>query len=145
MADKIKMGTILIEEDTFLPESLRFESEFSSKGWRLVKNLDGYGLDRKIREVGWNFFYLVQIKASVFGFDREKAVRRAVNRILANLKWEKFNSVEITQVAAKRFLGLPYVTVSAHARHIQESMFLCRAKRLAEWDRAKLAAVMSVS
>ncbi len=35
---------------------------------------------------------------------------------------------------------LPYVAVSAHARHIQESMVLCHAKRLAVWDRAKLAA-----
>jgi hypothetical protein len=67
-------------------------------------------------------------------------INRAVNRILANLKWDKFNSLEITQVAAKRFLGLPYVTVSAHERHIQESMFLCRATRLAEMDRAKSAA-----
>ncbi len=141
MADKIKTGTILIEEGTFLPESLRFESEPYSKGWRLVKNLDGYGLDRKIREAGWTFFYMAgEIKASVFGFDGEKALRRAVNRVLANLKSEKFNCMEIAQVAAKRFLGLPYVTISAHPRHIQESMFLFHTKGLAEWDRAKLAA-----
>jgi len=141
MTDKIKTGTILIEESALLPDSLQFESEPYSKAWRLVKNLDGYGLDRKIRQAGWTFFYMAQIKASAFGFDREKAVRRAVNRVLANLRSEKFNSLEINQVAAKRFLGLPYVTVSAHSRHIQESMFLCHDKRLAEWDRAQLAAV----
>ncbi len=49
MADKIKTGTILIEEGPFLPESLRFESEPCLNGWRLVKNLDGCGLDRRIR------------------------------------------------------------------------------------------------
>jgi len=141
MTDKIKMGAILIEGGALLPDSLRFESEPYSKAWRLVKNLDGYGLDRKIRQAGWTFFYMAQIKASAFGFDREKAVRRAVNRVLANLRSEKFNSLEINQVAAKRFLGLPYVTVFAHRRHIQESMFLCHDKRLAEWDRAQLAAV----
>ena len=141
MTEKIKTGTILMERGALLPDSLQFESESYSKGWRLVKNLDGYGLDRKIRELGWTFFYMAQIKASVFGFDREKALRRAVNRVLANLKSENFNSLEITQVNAKRFLGLPYVTVSAHPRHIQETMFLCHAKRLAEWDRVKVAAV----
>ncbi len=47
MAEKINTGTILIKDDALLPESLRFESEPYSKGWRLVKNLDGYGLDRK--------------------------------------------------------------------------------------------------
>jgi hypothetical protein len=141
MTETIKTGTILIEDGVILPDSFQVESEPYSDGWRLVKDLDGYGLDRRIRETGWTFFYLAQIKASVFGFDTEKAVRKAVHRILSNLKWEKFNSLEITQVAAKRFLGLPYVTVSAHVRHIQESMFLCRAKRLEEWDRAKLAVV----
>ena len=47
MADKINMGTILIEEGTTLPNSLKFESEPYSNGWRSVKNLNGYGLDRR--------------------------------------------------------------------------------------------------
>ena len=141
MADKIKKGTILIEEGTPLPESLRFESEPYSNGWRLVKDLNGYELDQKTTKAGWNFFYMaVEIKATVFGFYEEKALRRAVERILTNLKSEKFNCLEITQVAAKSFLGLPYVTVSAHPRHIQESVVLFRAQRLPEWDQAKLAA-----
>src|SRR2546427_6745617 len=142
MTDKIKMGTILIEGGALLPDSLRFESEPYSKGWRLLKNLDGYGLDRKIRQAGWTFFYMaVEMKASVFGFDAEKALHRAVNRVLANLKSEKSNCLAITQVAAKRFLGVPYVTVSAYPRHIQESTFLCHDKRLAEQHRTPLAAV----
>ena len=141
MAEKIKAGTILIEEGSLLPESLRFESEPYPNGWRLVKNLNGYELDQKTTTAGWNFFYMaVEIKATVFGFDEEKGLRRAVNRLLTNLKSGKFNCLEITQVAAKRFLGLPYVTVSAHPRHIQESVVLFRAQRLAEWDRAQLAA-----
>ena len=141
MAEKIKMGTILIEEGALLPESLRLESEPYSNGWRLVKDLDGYGLDRKIREAGWTFFYMAgEIKESVLGFDGEQTKRRAIKRILAKLKSAKFNCLEITQITAKRFLGLPYVTVSAHSRHIQESIVLLHAKRVAEWDRAKLAA-----
>jgi len=140
-ADKIKRGTILIEGRAPLPDSLRFESEPYSNGWRIVRNLDGFGLERKIREAGWNFFYMAgEIKASVFGFDREKTLRRTVNRVLARLKSERFNSLEITQVAARRFLGLCHMTVSAHARHVQESAFLFQAKQLAEWDRNKLAA-----
>jgi len=55
---KIKMGTILIEERSVLPDSLRFESEPYSNGWRIVRNLDGFGLERKIRQAGWNFFYM---------------------------------------------------------------------------------------
>lgn len=141
MADAIKVGTILIEERTLMPECLQFDSEPYSDGWRAVKNLDGYGLDRKIRDAGWTFFYMAdEIRASVFGFDRQKALCRAVNRLLANPKAEKFNSLQITRVVARRFLGLPYVTVSAHLRHIQEGMVLFHSKQPVEWDVAKLAA-----
>ncbi len=141
MADTIKTGTILIKEGTPLPEALRFETEPCAPSWTLVKNLDGYGVNRKIHEAGWTFFWLAgEIKATVFGFDAQKAVRRAVKRILARLKGEKFNSLEVTRVASKRFLGVPYTSVYAHSRHIQESVFLFRAKDLPVRDQARLAA-----
>ena len=128
MADKIKVGAILIEDGALLPESLWLESEQCLNGWRRVKNLDGYGLDRRVREAGWTFFSLAgEIKASVFGFDLDKTMHRAITQLLANLKSDKLNCLEITQVVWKRFLGLPYVSVSAHSRHIQKSMVLCRA------------------
>ena len=64
----------------------------------------------------------------LFGFDGQGAVRRAVKRILTNLQLGKFNGLEITQIEAKRFLGLPYVSVCAHSRHIQENVFLFWAR-----------------
>jgi hypothetical protein len=139
MADPIKVGTVIIEEGTPVPDALKFESEPYSNGWTSVKNLSGYELDRKIREVGWTLFNLAEIKASALGFDREKAARSALNRVLANVKSDNFNSLEVSRVAAKRFLGLPYVTVSAHTRHLQESIFLLHDKRLAKRNQAKLA------
>jgi hypothetical protein len=143
MAETINTGTILIKDGTFFPDALRFESEPCASGWRLVKNLDGYGLGRKISEAGWTFLWLAgEIRATVFGFSGQKTVRRAVKRILADLKQSgKFNSLEITRVASKRFLGFPYASVSAHSRHIQENAFLLRVKDHQEWDRAKLRAV----
>jgi len=141
MANKIKTGTILIEEGALLPDSLRFESEPYSKGWRLVENLDSRGLDRTIREAGWTFFYMAGgVSATAFGSDLEKTTRRAVKKVLASMKLDRLNCLEIAQVVVKRFLGLLYVTVSAHPRHIQQSMFLSHAERPAEGDRAKLAA-----
>lgn len=128
MLDTIASGTILIREGTELPGAVRLESEPYAAGWRLVKNLDGHGLGRKIHEAGWTFFYLAgEIRATVFGIDGESMVRRAVERILANTKAEKFNSLEITRVTSvdsNRFLGVHHVTVSAHSRQIQESIFL---------------------
>jgi len=140
--DTIKPGTILIKEGALLPETMRFESESCLPGWRLVKDLDGCGLDRKIREAGWTFFRVAgQLGATVFGLDEQKTARRALEQILANLDSAESNSLEIMRVASEastRFLGVRYVTVSAQSRHIQESAPLFRAKDLPVRDRARL-------
>ena len=141
MADKINAGTILIKEGTLLPEGLQLESDPYLNGWRLVKSLGSSGIDRQLSEAGWTFFYMAgEVDAMAFGSKSEKTTQRAVQKVIAKIKSDTFNCVEISQVAAKGFLGLPYVTVAAHPRHIQVSMFLFH-ERLAVWDRAELAAV----
>ena len=58
-------------------------------------------------------------------------VRRAIEEILARLKSEKFDSLEITRVtsvASKRFLEVCYVTVSAQSGLIQQGVGLVPAK-----------------
>jgi hypothetical protein len=125
MADTIKPGTILITESAVLPESLLFESEPYAYGWRRVKNLDSNGLDQIISQAGWNFFYIASaIETNAFGSDEKKPTRKAIKRIMANLKSKNLNCLEITRVAAKQSLGLLYVSVSARWRHIQEGQAL---------------------
>jgi hypothetical protein len=144
MPDAVKPGAILIKEGTLLPEVLRFESEPCASGWRLVKNLDGYGLGRKIHEAGWTFFWRPgEIGATVFGLDAQKTLSRAVEQILANLESAEFNCLEIMQVASeapKRFLGVHYMTVCAQSRDIQKSAPLFRAKDLPVRDHIRSAA-----
>src|ERR1700757_3453412 len=101
MPDTNGVVTILIREGTPLPANLSIESEAFLPGWRLIKDLDGYGVDRKIREAGWNSFCLAaETRATAVGIDREKMVRRAIEEILARLKSETFNSLEITRVTS---------------------------------------------
>jgi hypothetical protein len=69
--------------------------------------------------------------SAVFGLDEEKMVRRAIERILASPKAENFNSLEImrvTSVGSERFPVIHYLTVSAHSRHLQESLILSSAR-----------------
>jgi hypothetical protein len=124
-------GTIFIREGTPLPQALLLKSHPYTPGWRLVEDLSASALGRKIHEAGWTFFSLAyEAKATVFGIDGEKMVRRAIERMLSNPEWEKFNSMQIVGVASlasRRFLGIRHVTVSAQSRHIQESPFLFRA------------------
>jgi hypothetical protein len=129
MPDTIKTGTILIQEGTLLPTGLPVESDAFLPGWRAVRNLDGYGLGRKIDKADWNFFYLAgEIKATVLGREGVEALRRAVKQILAKRTGQKFNSLEIAKVVSKRFFGVPYLKVFAHSRHIQEGMYLAATR-----------------
>src|SRR5216684_4091335 len=122
MTDAIKTGTILIERAASMPESLLLEGSPYSSGWRSVSNLGLNELDTAIHKAGWTFFFMAgEIKITAFGFDKEGAMRRAVKRVITNVELHKCNCVEFTEVSANSFLGMPYVNVSAHSRHIQES------------------------
>src|SRR6184192_2056752 len=106
-------GTVLIRENTLLPAGLAVESEVFLPDWRVVKNLDRSTLARNIEGANWNFFYLAgEIRATVLGRDRSGTLRRAVRRVLAKQKGQKFNSLEITRVISKRFFGIPFMSVT---------------------------------
>jgi len=122
-------GAILIRESTLLPAGLAVESEVFLPDWRVVKNLDRSTLARNIEGVNWNVFYLAgEIRATVLGRNQPGTLRRAVKCVLAKQEGQKFNSLEITKVVSKRFLGIPFMSVTAHARHIQQGMGLVPAK-----------------
>ena len=129
MSDTNSAGTILIKEDTCLPANLSIESETFLPGWRVVKSVDRSMLAHNIEGVNWNFFYLAgEIGATVLGRDRPGTLRRAVKCVLAKQKGQKFNSLEITKVVSKRFLGIPFMSVTGHSRHIQQGVGLVSAK-----------------
>src|SRR5438309_8441719 len=129
MSDTNSAGTILIREDTRLPANLSIESEAFLPGWRVVKNLDRQALTREVEGANWNFFYLAgEIRATVLGRNQPRTLRRAVKCVLAKQEGQKFNSLEITKVVSKRFLGIPFMSVTAHSRHIQQGIGLVPAK-----------------
>jgi hypothetical protein len=142
MLPTVQVGTILIEEQPLIAQVLGLESEPYSGGWSVVKALDGFALDRKIHAAGWNFFFMAaEVKVMFFGALGAKKIQNALKRILVKVRHQNFNSLEITGIVAKRFLGVPYATVSAHSRHIQQSCYLDSAEerrasqRDAEWAR----------
>ena len=122
-------GTILIRDNTPLPPGLAVESQSFLPGWKAVKNLDGYELARKMEEAKWNYFYLAGVtRTMVLGREGPETMRRAVRRALAELDRLRFNSLEITTVVSKRFLGIPFTRVSIHSRHIQQAIGLVPRK-----------------
>jgi len=123
MTPDVQVGTILIgEESPRMAAVLALQSEPYFEHWSVVRTLDGGALGDKIHAARWNFFFLAsEVQAMFFGATGAAKIRRALQRISRKVKSENFNCLEVTGIVAKRFLGVPYTTVSAHSRHIQES------------------------
>jgi hypothetical protein len=120
MRDLITVGNLFVQEGTNLPKSLLLPTEINSNGWAAVNGTRS-AFEKTIEEVGWTFFFMAgEIKTTVFGFDKQKALRTALKRLIAGVKSQRCNSIEITGVVSKSFLRIPYVRVSAHARHLHK-------------------------
>jgi hypothetical protein len=121
---RISHGDVLVEENTFLPEPLRLEHDSTGGGWGRVGNhLDGNHVEKALAAVGWMCFYMAgAIRTTVFGFDEESMIHKAVAHLISTARLQRCNCLEIDDVAMHSFWGLPYVSVSAHSRHIQRGM-----------------------
>jgi hypothetical protein len=116
----IAAGSVFINEDAQLPSSVLLQRDPHSSGWAEVTNVRST-FGKEIPDAGWTFFFMAgEIKTTVFGFDREKALGTALSRLIDNVKGQNCNCIEITQITDKSFLKLPYVSVSAHPRHLQK-------------------------
>lgn len=111
-----------------LPEPLRLEDACQDGGWAHVVGASGVReLKNKLDAAGWPFFYLAgQIRTTAFGFDRQKRVDKALKRLARHAQLEGGNCLEIDEVASHSFLGVPYVSVSAHSRRIQQASVLAK-------------------
>jgi len=125
-----------------MTQILGLESEPCSGEWSMLKSQDGFALSRKIHAAGWNFFFMAaEVKVMFLGSLGAVKIQNALKRILEKVKQQHFNGLEVTQIVSKRFLGVPYVTVSAHSRHMQQSCYLDSAvarqtsQDNAEWAR----------
>jgi hypothetical protein len=120
----IAPGTILIEKNAPRPRCFELQDGLSPNAWEPVThNLTPHQLEEELSATGWTFFFMASaIRSTAFGFDRARATDAALKRVIANVKRQKCNCLQIDEVATHSFLGMPYVSVSAHSRHIQKGM-----------------------
>ena len=122
MTGPIAAGDILLERGTYLPNSMTTPGESSLPGWSTAQGGRPV-FEKEIKQAGWTLFFMAgELKASVFGFDRQRTAQTALKRLGAIVKSQSCNCIEITDVAKKSFLKLPYVRVRAHARHLQPGL-----------------------
>lgn len=112
---------MFIDATAVLPESLQLESATDANGWQTLADGGRPAFEQKVRQAGWIFFLThAETKAKVYGFDVQKALRTAFERISASVKSQKCNGLQITAVENKSYFGVPYVSITAHSRHLQE-------------------------
>ncbi|MFL6350229.1 MAG: hypothetical protein ACJ74Z_00035 [Bryobacteraceae bacterium] len=122
MTDTIRPGAMLVEDGIPTPESLVVDTKSYSSGWSSITNSSSAHLGREIENAGWTFFYMAgEIRTRRFGFTDESRTDRAVAHIMAAVKLQNCNCLEITEVTRRSFFGLSYTSLVAHARHIQRS------------------------
>jgi hypothetical protein len=120
----ITSGTILIEKGTLHPQCFQLEDDSHPNAWvSVMHNLTPHELEKELSIAGWTFFQMASaIRTTAFGFSRARMINTALERVITNVRQQRCNCLEIDDVATHSFLGMPYVSVSAHARHIQKGM-----------------------
>src|SRR4051794_29404882 len=108
----ITTGTILIEKGTPIPPSFRLGTESYPNAWMPVaRNRNSHEFEKELATAGWTFFYIAgEIRTISFGFDKQKMVDAALKRLIANVRLQKCNCVEIDEIARHSFLGMPYIS-----------------------------------
>jgi len=122
MTDRIRVGTMLVADNTPMPATLVVSTERYAAGWSSIIGSTSAQLDKAIENLGWTFFYMAgEIRTSGLGFNDQSRTDRAMAHVIKAVKLQSCNCLEITQMRQGSFLGLPYTSLVAHARHIQKS------------------------
>ena len=116
----VQCGTMMVRDGLLLPDHMDAATEKYSAGWRSFTGADGFRVDHSLRQSGWECFFIAgELRAISFGLSRTRMLNAAVARLLAKVQVLNLNCLEFTEIIRSRFIGIPYVAVAGHARHIQ--------------------------
>ena len=119
----IEAGTILIDKSAARPECFRLAANPESSPWAsIAADLSPREREKALVADGWTFAYMAGgIRAKGVGFNPANRMASAVRQLKALASAQHCNCVQIDEVAMHSFLGVPYVSVSAHSRDIQKA------------------------
>lgn len=117
----ITPGTILIDKDKLRPHFFAVEGDMYPDPWMSVKpSMAPSELEEELAASGWTISYVPgEVRTTAFGVDRRKIIHRAMKRLIRSASIQNCNCLEIQDLETQSFLGLTYLTVSAHLRVVQ--------------------------
>ena len=117
----IEAGSLMLRTGVQRPNLMSMNTTSYSRQWDVVTGRDVFATERAVREAGWHLMCIAgTVRATAFGRSEGKNARVAVDRVLAKIQAQDFNAAEVIEISTKHFLGIPYLSVSAHARHLQQ-------------------------
>src|SRR5438874_12996103 len=107
MLSPLKIGTILMETDTFIPDSVWVQKESFCPGWQAITNLNGDDLDGQIRRDGWNFMFVGgALQGTSWGLLSYVAIRCAALRIFKSMNITMHNYIHMYVIHYMRSYGV---------------------------------------
>ncbi len=139
MSKTIQSGTMLVQQAALL-NSLGTQAEIYNGQWCSLGTQESAEFDGRLRAAGWSLFFMAdELRTLVPLWGGQKAVRAGVKRLLAQISAQHFNCMQLSNILRERFLGIPFVSVVAHARHLQKGFqidsFTQRASKINERKR----------
>jgi hypothetical protein len=121
VTDTVKMGAIMVQDNTPMPNSL-VGAQAYSRGWSVVTGPNRSQLGRELESAGWTVSDMAgEMKTTGFGLNRETVLRNAVVQAIKAAKLWAFNYLELTEVRRKSLLGVSFIRIAVRGKHIQIS------------------------
>lgn len=123
-AQQLRDATLLIAPDTVLPTGWTLDGDPVASGWlRVCNTFSDRELDRELGAGGWTFLFMAgAIRTTAVGWNTRRRVTAGVVRLIAEATRQGCNCLQIDSVTVHSLLGVPYVRLVAHSRHIQKDV-----------------------
>jgi hypothetical protein len=121
---QLRSEALLIAPDTALPPGWTLDGDPVASGWLRVCNaFTDRELDRDLGAGGWTLLFMAgAIRTKAFGWSTPRSVTAGVGRLIAQAKRQGYNCLQIDNVTMHSRLGVPFVRLVAHVRHIQKDI-----------------------
>ena len=117
----IPIGTLLFAPGTAMPPDWSPDPAPRADGWSTIaQSLTPLLREQHLSAIGWTFaFRAPALTTTAYGFDETAMFTTAMTRLQAEVLRRGCNGVEIDSVSTHRFLGLPYIRITAHSRDLR--------------------------
>jgi hypothetical protein len=118
---RITIGTVMLAPGTAMPSDWTAQPDKGDDGWtRVAQSLTPFRREHNLAASGWTFsFRAPGVATTAYGLNEPAMFATAMGRLVTEVLRHGCNAVEIDSVTRHRFLGFPYLRITAHPRDLR--------------------------